>query len=75
MDPMKKSFGGESRNRWISVLLLSALIPLWIVGWILFFVGSKNEISPKIIQKDKLFRNKFIADKTENELIEQSAIA
>ena len=32
---MKKSENSKSKNRFFSVFLLPAIIPLWLIGWIL----------------------------------------
>ena len=42
---MKNSVGGKSKNRFFSVFLLPAIIPLWIIGWVLSRTDSLKTFS------------------------------
>ncbi|MEJ2241656.1 MAG: hypothetical protein P8Y18_05900 [Candidatus Bathyarchaeota archaeon] len=42
---MKKSVNNKSKNRFFSVFLLPAIIPLWIIGWILSRTESLKTFS------------------------------
>jgi hypothetical protein len=71
---MKKVFGGGSQNRWFSVLLLPIIIPLWVIGWILFTVGLEKDFSKKNTSKNNNRFHKEILNKTKNEKLEQPII-
>ena len=42
---MKKSVSSKSKNRFFSVFLLPAIIPLWIIGWVLSRTESLKTFS------------------------------
>jgi hypothetical protein len=69
---MKKVFGGESQNRWFSVILLPIIIPLWVIGWILFTVGLEKDVSKKDTSKNPVYKK--IVQKTKNEKLEKPII-
>ena len=60
---MKNSINRCQRNKLISVVVLPFIIPFWIIGWILYCIGSrirlqtctgKNQV---LVQKTKQKRN------------------
>jgi hypothetical protein len=71
---MKKVFGGGSQNRWFSVLLLPIIIPLWVIGWILYTVGLEKDVSKINTTKNNNCLNKEIMNKSEKEKVEQPII-
>ena len=68
---MKNSINRSQRNKLISVVVLPFIIPFWIIGWILYCIGSrirlqtctgKNQV---LVQKTK---QKRITEQEINEL-------
>ena len=68
---MKNSINRCQRNKIISVVVLPFIIPFWIIGWILFCIGSKIRLqtctgkNQVLVQKTK---QKRITEQEINEL-------
>lgn len=50
---MKKSSNSKSKNRFFSVFLLPAIIPLWLIGWILSRTESLKTLSAISFRQNK----------------------
>lgn len=57
---MKKSFHSNSQNRLISTFLLPVIISLWLIGWILSWIGSLKSVSPNTTKINQLIHHKTI---------------
>ncbi len=68
---MKNSINRCQRNKIISVVVLPFIIPFWIIGWILYCIGSKIRLqtctgkNQVLVQKTK---QKRITEQEINEL-------
>jgi len=68
---MKNSINRCQRNKIISVVVLPFIIPFWIIGWILYCIGSKIRLqtctgkNQVVVQKTK---QKRITEQEINEL-------
>ena len=60
---MKNSINRCQRNKIISVVVLPFIIPFWIIGWILYCIGSKIRLqtctgkNQVLVQKTKQKRS------------------
>jgi hypothetical protein len=60
---MKNSINRCQRNKLISVVVLPFIIPFWIIGWILYCIGSRIRLQTStgknqvLLQKTKHKRN------------------
>lgn len=71
---MKNSYNNGLRRRVLSVIILPIITPLWIMGWILSYVGSQKTF-PIDISKEQLIIQKItLKDKREQETVQQEIL-
>ena len=71
---MKNSYNNGLRRRVISVIILPIITPLWIMGWILSYVGSQKTFPIDISKEQLIFQKITLKDKCEQETVQQEIL-
>jgi hypothetical protein len=67
---MKNSINRCQRNKLISVVVLPFIIPFWIIGWILYCIGSRIRLQTCTGKNQVLFQKTKQKRNTEQEINE-----
>ncbi|MCJ7647975.1 MAG: hypothetical protein MUP85_05135 [Candidatus Lokiarchaeota archaeon] len=71
---MKNSYNNGLRRRVISVIILPIITPLWIMGWILSYVGSQKTFPIDISNEQLIIQKITLKDKCEQETVQQEIL-
>ena len=72
---MKNSYNKGLGRRLISVVILPIITLVWMIGWILYYVGSQKTLQIDISEQQLIFQKIILKDKSEQEAVQQEILA
>lgn len=74
MVSMKSSCNKELRRQPIFIGILPLITLFWVIGWILYYMGSQNTLPTKISKEKVIIQKVILKDNGEHEGVKQQII-